>query len=119
MAEDPHFVGKAFFGLWSSKRLVHPAIVADANLCPERVLDVVHASGNMTHEGVQASLEAKVVQGRFSSPERVAEVDDFSPHVRSGDRIFKIILLANGMIPAFVSDTPGREYGTKEINRMR
>lgn len=43
VAQHAHFIGEPFFSLWSSKRLVHPAVVADADLCPQSILDVVHA----------------------------------------------------------------------------
>jgi hypothetical protein len=68
VAQNPHFVRKAFFSLRSSKRLVDPTVVADANSCSEGVLDLVHAVENMAHKEVQASLEEAVRAGRYVFP---------------------------------------------------
>jgi len=59
VAQNPHFVGKTFFGLRSAKRLMHSTVIPDANLSPESVLDLVHFSENMAHEGAQASFEER------------------------------------------------------------
>jgi hypothetical protein len=60
VAQNPHFVRKALFSLRSSKRLVHPAVISDANRRSEGVLDLVHALENMAHKGAQASFEEAV-----------------------------------------------------------
>lgn len=43
VAQHTHFVGEALFRLGAAKRLVHAAVIADANLRPESVLYLVHA----------------------------------------------------------------------------
>ena len=60
VSQNPHFVRKALFSLRSSKRLVHPAVISDANRRSEGVLDLVHALKNMAHKGAQASYEEAV-----------------------------------------------------------
>jgi len=43
VAKNAYLIGKALVGFRAPKRLVHPAVVTDADLCPQSVLDVVHA----------------------------------------------------------------------------
>jgi hypothetical protein len=75
VAKNAYLIGKAFIGFRAPKRLVHPAIVADADLCPQSVLDVVHAWGNMAHEKVQASFEAKLTKCARGFSEELREGD--------------------------------------------
>ena len=120
VAKNAHLIGKAFVGFRAPKRLVHPAIVADADLRPQSVLDVVHAWGNMAHEEVQASFEAKVPKCAERSPEELRDGYQRLRCKRGGSaRVFNIILLEGGIIPAVVSDTPARGTRMKEINSMR
>ena len=58
MPKHTDFVGKALVGLRPTEGLVNPSIVADAHLCPQRILDLVHAGANMAHQQDQASSEA-------------------------------------------------------------
>ena len=78
MPKHTDFVGKALVGLRSAKRLMDPAIVADANLCPQRILDLVHAGANMAHEEDQASSEASSRPARFHDGEIVASPESDS-----------------------------------------
>ncbi len=64
--QNPNFVREAFFRLRSTEGLVHPAIIPDTNRRSEGVFDLVHAVGNMAHEGAQASLEKTVRAGAAS-----------------------------------------------------
>ena len=65
MPKHTDFVGKALIGLRPTEGLVDPPIVADAHLCPQRVLDLVHAGANMAHQQDQASSEAALSQQAF------------------------------------------------------
>jgi hypothetical protein len=42
MAENPHFIGKSFFGFWSSERFVNPPVVGHADGGPQSVLHLAH-----------------------------------------------------------------------------
>ena len=66
MPKHTDFVGKALVGLWSTEGLVHPSIVAHSHLCPQRILDLVHAGANMAHGEDQASSEASINQLAFT-----------------------------------------------------
>ena len=65
MPKHTDFVGKALIGLRPTEGLMNPPIVADAHLCPQRVLDLVHAGANMAHQQDQASSEAALSQQAF------------------------------------------------------
>lgn len=43
VAQHAHFIGESFLSLRSPKGLMHPAIVADADLRAQSILDLVHA----------------------------------------------------------------------------
>jgi len=75
VAQNPHFVGKAFFSFGSSKSLVHTTVVADANGGSEGVLDLVHVLGNIARKGAQASLEEAVPAGRRDLPASFSKSD--------------------------------------------
>ena len=55
------FVGKALVRLRSAEGFMDAAIIADAHLRPQRILDLVHREANMAHEENQASFEAAAV----------------------------------------------------------
>ncbi len=120
MPKHADFVGKALFGLWAAKSLMDAAIVADAHLCPQGILHLVHAGGNMAHEEDQASFEAWRANPFSPSRRSCARTSDrYFSKVREPASSFRIILLASGMVPAFVSDTPGEDTRIKEINSVR
>ena len=58
MPKHTDLVGKALLGLGTTEGFVDAPIVADANLCPQGILDLVHAGAKMAHEENQASPEA-------------------------------------------------------------
>jgi hypothetical protein len=43
VAQHAHLIGESFLSLRSPKGLMHPAIVADADLRPQSILNLVHA----------------------------------------------------------------------------
>ena len=49
MPKHTDFIDKALIGLRSAKRLMNTPIVADTHLCPQRILDLVHAGANMAY----------------------------------------------------------------------
>jgi glutamine synthetase len=69
MTQNPHFVGKAFFSFGPAKRLMHPAVVTDANSRPESVLDLVHfVRRNMAQRKAEASLDSTDRADRWLCP---------------------------------------------------
>jgi len=44
MAKHTDFVGKALLGLRPAEGFMDTPVVADAHLCPQRILDLVHAA---------------------------------------------------------------------------
>ena len=67
------------------------------------------ASLEARQESLQKSTDWGRVKRGLRLPEQASETA----------RVFKIISLADGMFPAFVSDTPERDTRMKEINSMR
>jgi hypothetical protein len=66
MPKDTDFIGKALIGLRPTERLMNTPIVANAHLCPQRILDLVHAGANMAYQKDQASSEASINQLAFT-----------------------------------------------------
>ena len=61
MPKHTNLVGKALVRLRSAEGLMDAAIIADAHLRPQRILDLVHREPNMAHQENQASSEAAAV----------------------------------------------------------
>ena len=66
MPKHTDFVGKALVRLRSAEGFMDAAIIADAHLRPQRILDLVHREANMAHEENQASFEAAAVELTFT-----------------------------------------------------
>ena len=74
----------------------------------------------MAHEQDQASPEAAPASSLFRLRKScAARSPRYASTVRKPARVFSIILLADGMLPAFFSDTPERDTRIEEINSMR
>jgi hypothetical protein len=54
---------------------VHPSIVAHPHLCPQRILDLVHAGANMAHGEDQASSESGSNQLTLTIAKRLRRLD--------------------------------------------
>ena len=112
MTQDLHLVRKPLFRLRTAKCLVHPAVVADADHCSERILDLIHfVQDSMAQRTVETSLEKARKKCRIAVCKSGANWQNNGREFAKGSKSF---CWRHGIDFAYVSDTPERKTWEKK-----